>query len=49
MDLLLKENAAMYLFGNSESEDVPIQIKAIYNFEISLTNKEIAEFAIPME
>ena len=34
MDLLLKENAAMYLFGNSESEDVPIQIKAIYNFEI---------------
>jgi hypothetical protein len=49
MDLLLKEDAAMYLFGSSESEGVPIQIKSIYNFDVKLTDMEIAEFAIPVE
>ncbi|MDC3250132.1 hypothetical protein OAU52_00725 [bacterium] len=49
MDLLLKEGGAMYLFGSSESQGVPIQIKAIYNFDSRLTDMEIAEFSIPME
>jgi hypothetical protein len=48
MDLLLEEDAYMYLLGSSDSSGIRIKVKAIYNFDFNLSEHQVAEFSIPL-